>query len=345
MALESSSRRSEDAMQIASGYAAIDSIFEISSSQRACRLSARGAHGSCDTVSISEEARVAYRNSLQNADSGSALDARQEARLTRWFNQWHAGADFPVNENLQAERGAGSLLPENAALKASLEKEIDRLLGASGYAPGTTASPELLEKVRPLQQKLNAITSLGDMRVLDGETLETAAKFLQALEDAWNGAGSENASLTGQFRSAVASWKTQPQDGHALQEKLRALQEDAVEPAAGQESGAVARFRKQFAAYRGNGIFAENTGAAENASIATSAEDAPQAAEAEKMGKKASEIERKIKDLTAQLEAVMASGMPETEKDALSTRISKEIEELQSQLTAYKQVEKALAEA
>lgn len=204
-------------MQIENGYAATGNIFEISPSQRACRLSAHGTRTSCDTVSISEEARVAY-----------------------------------------TERG-------------------------------------------------------GDA-----------------------------ASLTEQFSSAVASWKTQTQDGHAVLEKLRALQEKAVDSVAGQESGAAARFRKQFAAYRGNGIFAESKDTSENASI-TTPEDA-QAAESETMGKKASELERKIRDLTAQLEAVMASDMPETEKDAMSTRISKEIEELQSQLTAYRQAEKALPE-
>lgn len=218
MAREKYSRCPEDAMQIASGYAASGSIFEISPSQRACRLPAGGRRTACDTVSISEEA-------------------------------W----------------------------------------------------------------------------------------------DAWNENRSDTTSLTGQFRSAVAAWKTQPQDGRAVQEKLRALQEEAAEQVDGQESGAAAGFRKQFAAYRGNGIFAESADTSEN-TPSTTPEDA-QAAESETMGKKASELERKIKDLTAQLEAVMASGMPETEKDAMSTRISKEIEELQSQLTAYKQAEKALSAA
>lgn len=161
-------------MRIASGYDATGSIFEISPSQRACRLPARGTHTSCDTVSISEEARVASATSLQN-------------------------------------------------------------------------------------------------------------------------------------------------------------------------SGAAARFRKQFAAYRGNGIFADSESAPGDVSGATPEEDAP-AAGAEKASQKASELERKIRDLSAQLEAVMESGMPETEKNAMSTRISKEIEELQSQLTAYRQAEKALPE-
>lgn len=218
MAREKYSRCSEDAMQIASGYAAIGNIFEISPQQRVCRLSAHGTRTSCDTVSISEEARAA-----------------------------------------STERG--------------------------------------------------------------GDT----------------------ASLTGQFRSAVAAWKAQPQDGRAVQEKLRVLQEESAEPLEGQETGAAARFRKQFAAYRGNGIFAENADNPENASITP--QDDAQSSEAEAMGKKSSEIERKIRDLAAQLEAVMASGMPETEKDAMSTRISREIEELQSQLTAYRQAEKALSAA
>lgn len=204
-------------MQIENGYAAIGNIFEISPSQGACRLSVHGTRTSCDTVSISEEARVAF-----------------------------------------TERG-------------------------------------------------------GDA-----------------------------ASLTERFHSAVASWKTQPQASHAVRETLHALEEESIGSATGQESGAAARFRKQFAAYRGNGIFAESKDTSENASI-TTPEDA-QAAESETMSKKASELERKIRDLTAQLEAVMASDMPETEKDAMSTRISKEIEELQSQLTAYRQAEKALPE-
>ncbi|WP_297045897.1 hypothetical protein [uncultured Desulfovibrio sp.] len=205
-------------MQIENGYAAIGNIFEISPSHGACRLSAHGTRTSCDTVSISEEARVAY-----------------------------------------TERG-------------------------------------------------------GDA-----------------------------ASLTERFPSAVASRKTQPQAGHAVRETLHALEEESIGSATGQESGAAARFRKQFAAYRGNGIFAENRDAPENASLAAPEEDT-QTTEAEKVSKKASELERKIRDLSAQLESVMASGMPETEKNAMSTRISKEIEELQSQLTAYKQAEKALSE-
>lgn len=56
----------------------------------------------------------------------------------------------------------------------------------------------------------------------------------------------------------------------------------------------------------------------------------------------ASELERKVKDLTAQLETVMASPMPEMEKTGVSSHISKEIDELQSQLKARKQVEKGV---
>ncbi len=203
-------------MQIENGYAATGNIFEISPSQRACRLSAHGARTSCDTVSISEEARVA-----------------------------------------STERG-------------------------------------------------------GDA-----------------------------ASLTERFPSAIASWKTQSGDDHAAREKPRALEEEAAEPVNGQEAGVAARFRKQFSAYRGNGIFADSASAPGDASGATPEEDA-QTAGAERMSQKASELERKIRDLSAQLEAVMESGMPETEKNAMSTRISREIEELQSQLTAYRQAEKAL---
>lgn len=101
------------------------------------------------------------------------------------------------------------------------------------------------------------------------------------------------------------------------------------------------QFKNQFDSYRGKGIFSEDDSASKDNSVASS-EKSQQNGE-EKIDKTASELERKIKDLTEKLEALMSSNMPEHEKDMMANQIHKELEELQSQLNAYKQAEKALA--
>lgn len=227
-------------MQVSGSYSPIGAIFEAQPAQRMRRASARSAGNSGDTVSISEEALAAYRNSLRKVETETAPGARHEAQLTRWFHQWHGGANFSLAGDGKANALRGGLLPENAALKASLEQEIDRQLQEANYRPGEVASPELLDKLRPLQQKLNTISALGGSTVLDEEVLNTAAKFLQALEDAWNEDESEDASLSGRFTSAISFWKRQPQADAALQEKIRALQNDAIQPAKQPESAAAA---------------------------------------------------------------------------------------------------------
>ncbi|MBD5627330.1 MAG: hypothetical protein HDQ90_07620 [Desulfovibrio sp.] len=241
MAGEDFSCRKGDAMQVSGSYTAIGSIFEVQPAQSMRRAPARSTGSSGDTVSISEEALAAYRNSLQQVEMEPAARTQQETQLTRWFNQWHSGANFSVAGGGEENGSRGTLLPENAALKASLEKEIDRHLREANYQPGEVASPELLNKLRPLQQKLNAISALGTSTVLDEDTLNTAAKFLQALEDAWNEGESADTSLGGRFLSAISSWRRQAQDASALQEKVRALQDEAIAPEREQESGATAR--------------------------------------------------------------------------------------------------------
>lgn len=103
------------------------------------------------------------------------------------------------------------------------------------------------------------------------------------------------------------------------------------------------QFKKQFNQYRGKGIFSEDDSVSKDNSVDGS--EKAQQTEEEKISKTVSELERKIKDLTEKLEAVMSSNMPEHEKDMMSNQIHKELEELQSQLNAYKQAEKALASA
>lgn len=101
------------------------------------------------------------------------------------------------------------------------------------------------------------------------------------------------------------------------------------------------QFKKQFNSYRGKGIFSEDDSVSKDNSVDGS--EKAQQTEEEKISKTVSELERKIKDLTEKLEAVMSSNIPEHEKDMMANQIHKELEELQSQLNAYKQTEKALA--
>ena len=72
-------------------------------------------------------------------------------------------------------------------LKNSIEKEIDRIFDEFNYKVMDGVAPdELMNKIRPLQQKLNAISALGDLIVLDEATLNNSANFLQELENTWS---------------------------------------------------------------------------------------------------------------------------------------------------------------
>lgn len=99
------------------------------------------------------------------------------------------------------------------------------------------------------------------------------------------------------------------------------------------------QFKKQFNSYRGKSIFSEDESVNNDDSLKDTAKT--QQTEEEKVSKTVSELERKIKDLTEKLNAVMSSSMPEHEKNMMANQIHKELEELQSQLNAYKQAEKA----
>ncbi len=105
------------------------------------------------------------------------------------------------------------------------------------------------------------------------------------------------------------------------------------------------QFKKQFNSYRGKGIFNEdNEVSSKNISDSdTIVEGSGGSEDIDKISQKASELERKIKDLTEQLESVMQSNLPDTEKEAMAGQIQKQISELQSQLAAYKQTEKYLS--
>lgn len=111
------------------------------------------------------------------------------------------------------------------------------------------------------------------------------------------------------------------------------------------ENDLLDQFKKQFNSYRGKGIFNEDSDTNAQKSIEgdTVTDGSSGTDDIDKVTKKASELERKIKDLTEQLESVMQSNLPDTEKEAMAGQIQKQISELQSQLAAYKQTEKYLS--
>lgn len=97
---------------------------------------------------------------------------------------------------------------------------------------------------------------------------DRAAKFRQALEEAWDdGASGTAPSLLGKLRAALSSWKTEPQNGDAVQPKMAGLHDDALAATPKAGTGASERFRKQFAPYRGDGIFTEQAGSSPDASV------------------------------------------------------------------------------
>lgn len=114
-------------MQISHTYAT-HAIFQTNSSCIARKNSLKTQREPFDTVSISDEAREAYKNFKLDENKPSTSENNQvETKLTMWFNTWHTGADFQVKENIEIERGSGTILPENKMLKSKFEKEIDEI--------------------------------------------------------------------------------------------------------------------------------------------------------------------------------------------------------------------------
>lgn len=213
-------------MQISSSYT-LNSIFDITSPHMHYRNSTATTNSHIDTVSISDAARAAYKNA--NTQKNDINDAQLEAKLITFFNMWHSGPDFPVNKNIHIEYGS-EILPENKILKNSIEKEIDRIFDEFNYKVMDGVAPdELMNKIRPLQQKLNAISALGDLIVLDEATLNNSANFLQELENTWSKAVDEDTSLAGKFHSATHAWKEQPQTEEEIRKKIEEKKSEAID--------------------------------------------------------------------------------------------------------------------
>lgn len=221
--------REKVSMHISANYSA-SGILSVPSAHPQKRASFPSSGTSFDTVSISPEALLAYKNS--SLQEGGMSNEQLEAKLTTFFNRWHYGPDFPVNENIAIKYGPGELLPENKALKETFEKAIDKIFADYDHSVDDGPVPqEILNKWRPLVNKLDAIAALGDVLVLDEATLETAANFLQKLESSWSEMVNEDVSLSGQFRSATHAWKEQPQTEEEIQEKIEKKKRESLEEA------------------------------------------------------------------------------------------------------------------
>lgn len=212
-------------MQISNNYG-VNSIFNTSQTSIQHKKSVIPSSKQFDTVSISDEARVAYKTASSNINLMD--NAKLEATLTSFFNMWHYGPDFPINKNIEIEKGTGELLPENKTIKDKLEKEVDTLLADHNIEDGPI--PQYLrDQWLPLYQKLNAIAALGDSIVLDETTLNNAAYFLQNLENKWSELVNDDMSLSGQFHSATHSWKNQPQTEEEIREKIEKKKQELAD--------------------------------------------------------------------------------------------------------------------
>ncbi|MBD5647877.1 MAG: hypothetical protein HDQ89_09830 [Desulfovibrio sp.] len=210
-------------MQISSGYS-LSGIATAYSSPSRNQRSVPSPARSFDTVSISEEAKVAYKNA--RSQTGGMDSAQLEAKLTTFFNMYHVGPDFPVNKNISFDHDfSGELLPENKVLKENIEHQIDKILANHTIDDGPVPQ-ELLDQWMPLAHKLDAIAALGKSMVLDETTLATASGYLQKLDAAWSEMVQDDDSLSGQFHSATHAWKKQPLSEEELREKIEKKKEE-----------------------------------------------------------------------------------------------------------------------
>ena len=232
-----------------SGLFANNSIYGIepASYAKSKRPARSSSSSSFDTISISEEAKNAYaqyKNSIANAESKqtSSVNLNQkntaiEDKLTNFFNNTHSSTNAVISGDVVIDAGVGELLPENKILKDQIEAEIDRIGKEENGSPFVPASEEYIRQTSPLRQKLNAIAALGDSMVLTDDVLEKSASFLQKLEDSWSKSKGYDASLEGQFRSAVRGTGDTPANRMSEEERERKLNEELMKKmAANQKS-------------------------------------------------------------------------------------------------------------
>lgn len=100
------------------------------------------------------------------------------------------------------------------------------------------------------------------------------------------------------------------------------------------------RYRKQFNAYRGMGLFTAPEQTGETSSGQANAAAGSGERSSDDSSNQTAKLERRIRDLTKELEEVMAADLPDVQKQASAQELQKKISERQSQLTALKRGER-----
>lgn len=128
-----------------------------------------------DVISISDEAKQAYNNyMLEKVTDSYGLNNDIVSKLNSWFSMWHEGANSTTNTCGKSDYTSKMMSNENLDLKNSIEKQIDKIISEYNYDQFSVAPQEMLDRLRPLQQKLNAISALGSTMQLNEETLNSA---------------------------------------------------------------------------------------------------------------------------------------------------------------------------
>lgn len=113
----------------------------------------------------------------------------------------------------------------------------------------------------------------------------------------------------------------------------------------GKPVSATEQYRSRFNEYRGMGLFAASEQTGETSSGQTDAATGSGETSTEDSDSLTAKLERQIKDLTKELEEVLASDLPDVQKEASAQELQKKISELQSQLTALKRGERMAGSA
>ena len=109
--------------------------------------------------------------------------------------------------------------------------------------------------------------------------------------------------------------------------------------------GVTEQYRSRFNEYRGMGLFAASAQTGEASSGQANAVAGSDESSSDDSSNQTAKLERQIKDLTKKLEEVLASDLPDAQKEASAQELQKKISELQSQLTALKRGERIAGSA
>lgn len=215
-------------MQIINDYG-INNVFETTFSAQSHKKSEGNQAFTFDTVSISDEAKQAYNKYILGQSPNTFnLNSDIINQLNSWFNGWHTGSNLPINQLNKFGEASGNISSENLEFKNHIEKKIDKILSEYNYDQFSVAPQEMIDRIRPLQQKLNAISALGNSINLDESTLNNAANYLQNLEDQWKNDPSKSNSLVEQFSIIKNSVLRSDMSQEEINERIRKIQEESL---------------------------------------------------------------------------------------------------------------------